>query len=156
MTTTRVFTQFATILCLLNFSVAGTTAQIFDPHTSQAEAQGVQQASASLGNTDGTRSSRWPSMPKVTMPKMTMPKMTMPDMSGIMMPVKSGYNKMAAGTKKAWAGTKEMLSFGQSQARSHRAATPKPSFWHRLVGRAPEPKGPQTIGEFMSQPRLDP
>lgn len=94
----------------------------------------------------------------IPMPKLTMPKLTMPDMSSVTAPFKSGYNKVSAGTKSAWEGTKEMFSFGGgSNAQQANNSQPKPGLWERLT--APDPPkndGPQTVGEWMSQPRLDP
>lgn len=96
----------------------------------------------------------WPSIP---MPKITMPKISMPDMSAITAPVKSGYSKVTAGTKNAWEGTKEMLTFGKGDSAGQTSSQQKPGFWGKLFPSAPaEPDGPQTVGEWMSQPRLDP
>ncbi len=99
-------------------------------------------------------------MPKITMPKLTMPQMAMPSMDAMTGPFKSGLGKVTSGTKKAWEGTKEMFTFGQNQSTSSTgrnvAGEQKPSFWNRLLAKQPEPRGPQTVGEFMSQPRLNP
>ncbi|QEG36629.1 hypothetical protein [Bythopirellula goksoeyrii] len=103
------------------------------------------------------RQTGWPSIP---LPKITMPKVSMPDMSSITGPVKSGYQKVSTGTAKAWEGTKEMFTFGgeESPASSSRqSAQQKQGFWSKLFTAEPEPSsGPQTVGEWMSQPRLDP
>jgi hypothetical protein len=83
----------------------------------------------------------------------------MPDMSVVTGPVKSGYSKVTTGTKKAWEGTKEMFTFGDNESSSQTAANaqPKEGFWSRMFSKEPEkPSGPQTVGEWMSQPRLDP
>lgn len=98
-------------------------------------------------------------MPKITMPKITMPKFSAPKMDSFTAPIKSGFGKMSAGSKKAWEGAKEMLSFGKDKTATstvNRAASQQPSIWEKLTTRRPAPKVPQTVGEFMSQPRLDP
>jgi hypothetical protein len=98
----------------------------------------------------------WPSIP---MPKISMPKISMPDMSVVTGPVKSGYSKVTSGTKKAWEGTKEMFTFGDGESAQQTAAAsePKQGFWSRMFSKEEEkPSGPQTVGEWMSQPRLDP
>ena len=101
------------------------------------------------------RQSSWPSIP---MPKITMPKVSMPDMSTFTNPVKSGYQKVTLGTKKAWEGTKEMFTFGGESSPAPQNASPeKQGFWSRMFSSEPEPpSGPQTVGEWMAQPRLDP
>jgi hypothetical protein len=123
----------------------------------------------------GIMPTSWPSipLPTITMPKLTMPKLTMPKLSmpkwptrpdgtyySPFTPIVVGASKVSAGTKKAWEGTKEMFSFGgkeeASQPRLPTASQPQPSFWQRMTGHEPEPTGPQTVAEWMSQPRLDP
>lgn len=103
------------------------------------------------------RQTAWPSIP---LPKISMPKIWMPDMSPITGPVKSGFHKVSIGTKKAWEGTKEMFTFGgdeSTQAVSRQTAQQKPGFWSRMFSSKPDPSsGPQTVGEWMAQPRLDP
>lgn len=144
-------------------------AQVFNPPTPQpnqatqpvtAPQFGVQQAvgSTAPAQVEPVKQTAWGiPMPKLTMPKLTMPKLTMPDISSVTAPVKSGFDKVSSGSKKAWEGTKEMFSMGQSSsAPATRApAQQKTSFWQRLTAK-PEPQGPQTVGEFMRQPRLDP
>ena len=140
-----------------------TEAQIL-PSMPPQSTSNVQQAG---GDVDGGASGEvqqtgWPklTLPKVTMPKVTMPNLSMPDMSKMLSPVSSGFQKISAGSQKAWAGTKEMFSFGKTQSASRtsnpRAKQPNQSIWQRLIGRSPEPAAPQTVGEWMSQPRLDP
>ena len=98
----------------------------------------------------------WPSLPlpKITMPRLTMPKVSMPDMGTVTKPVKASFGKISSGTKKAWEGTKEIFTFG-----GHKEPQPAESnqgFWKRLFSSEPEqPSGPQTVGEWMAQPRLD-
>ena len=106
------------------------------------------------------------SLPKVPMPKLSMPKIALPkwptntDGSAVspMAPIAAGASKVSEGTKKAWEGTKEMFSFGTSEETQQGGlpAKPsaKPSFWQRMIGSEPEPEGPQTVAEFMSQPRV--
>jgi len=125
---------------------------------------GLQQAGGAVASTAGgpVEQTGWSGipLPKVTMPKLTLPKLAMPSMSSVTAPVKAGFSKVSSGTKKAWEGTKEIFSLGQSKP----AATPgvrmstqtKPSLWQRLITKPAEPQGPQTVGEFMKQPRLDP
>ena len=96
-------------------------------------------------------------MPKVTMPKISMPKMPADPLA----PVKTSAKKVGEGTKKAWEGTKEIFTFGgaKSAKPAAGAAAPKePSVWKRMFGGEvkKEPEGPQTVAEWMAQPRLDP
>ena len=56
-----------------------------------------------------------------------------------------------------------MFTFGGSkpaeQSAAHSNAAKQPSFFQRMFGgeaKKPEPQGPQTVAEFMKQPRLDP
>ena len=108
--------------------------------------------------------SDWPklSMPKLSMPEIKVPKLKMPSMSKVLSPVSIGYQKVSAGTKKAWEGTKEMLTFGGSQEKVKTASTggnssvSRQSLWKKLTTRNQEPVGPQTVGEWMHQPRLQP
>lgn len=130
---------------------ASARAQIFggDSGTSQLNPAPVKQDSE-------VKQTSWPSLP---LPKITMPKISMPDMSTVTAPFKSGYSKVTAGTKSAWEGTKEMFSFGKNDASAAKAQAggqEKQGFWQRLISNEPEkPDGPQTVGEWMSQPRLD-
>lgn len=112
--------------------------------------------------------------PKMSMPKVTMPKLSMPSwpknedgiskspFTPISEGVSSGMKAISNGTKKAWQGTKNMFSFG-GEEKSVVQATPvatssteRRSLWDRLKGEEPEPDGPQTVAEWMSQPRLNP
>jgi hypothetical protein len=96
----------------------------------------------------------WPSIP---LPKITMPKISMPDMSVITTPVKAGYGKVTEGTKKAWEGTKEIFTFGKDDSAPTARSQPKEGFWKRMFTSEPDKNdGPQTVGEWMAQPRLDP
>ena len=167
-------------LCFLLGLAQSVEAQVLNASIPQDD-RGVQQAAGNLDDTElsqGIRQVGWPSvslpkitMPKITMPKITMPKITMPkfpplwptgkedEPSALLAPVASGFAKVSAGTKKAWEGTKEIFSVTKADSATSSAipaAQPEPSFWQRLVGKPPEPKGPETIGEFMSQKRLNP
>jgi len=142
-------------------------AQVFNPPAAQPNV-GVQQAGGptAVTQTGAVEQTGWGlampklTMPTITMPKLTMPKITMPNMIAVTGPFKSGFSKVTSGTKKAWEGTKEMLSFGKNNtaatSRSRSTGQQQPSFWQRLLVRESEAKIPQTVGEFMSQPRLDP
>ena len=125
---------------------------------------GVQQAGGSVTSTQGgtVEQAGWSGipLPKVSLPKLTMPKLTMPSMTSVTAPMKVGFSKVSTGTKKAWEGTKEIFSLGESKPaaapRVRSSTQKKTSIWHRLIARPAEPQGPQTVGEFMRQPRLDP
>ncbi len=159
--------------CWLLTQVAGLQAQILSNATQAAPAESaapgnVQQAQAALTEDSaatGVRQVVWPkitmpqmTLPKIKLPQVTMPKWTMPDMSKLWNPVAAGFKKISAGSKKVWEGSKQMFSFGKKDAKSAPAAPVKsePSLLRRMLGEAPEPAGPQTVGEWMSQPRLDP
>jgi hypothetical protein len=97
----------------------------------------------------------WLKMPKITMPKIEMPKMPADPFA----PVKASARKVGEGTRKAWEGTKELFTFGGSktaeQPTERVASRPdQPSVWSRMFGGAEkEPEGPQTVADFMRQPR---
>jgi len=131
-------------------------AQVFDPPTPQPNAAVQQAGGAAVQQAEGVEQTGWGiPMPKITMPKLTMPQVEMPSMAAITAPVKSGFEKVTTGTKKAWEGTKEMFTLGQNTSSGSRGRAQQPSLWQRLTTK-PEPQGPQTVGEFMRQPRLDP
>ncbi len=149
--------------------VAVVDAQVIDALSTTGE--GVQTAAGSAETEEeqgGFLPVSWPSvsLPKISMPKITMPKISMPkwptnaDGSAIspLAPITAGTSKVSAGTKKAWEGAKEMLSFGSKEEATHStlsaASSDEPSFWQRMTGRQPEPEGPQTVAEFMAQPRV--
>jgi hypothetical protein len=105
----------------------------------------------------------WLKMPTVTMPKLTMPKITMPKMpADPLAPFKTSAKKVGDGTKKAWEGTKEMFAIGRGKPEEPAARVASqgepPTLMQRMFGAKEEPKeeGPRTIGEWMSQPRIDP
>ena len=135
----------------------------------------VSPASSPASSTDVQQTSWWTlPMPKITMPKLTMPQITMPQITSFwpsydgqtsdkpspFAPLVTGGRKISDGTKKAWAGAKEMLSFtgANKTAQTPRVATRKqPSIWKRMFTPSPpEPDGPRTVAEWMKQPRLDP
>jgi len=107
----------------------------------------------------------WVKMPTVTMPKLTMPKITMPKMpADPMAPFRTSAKKVGDGAKKAWEGTKELFTFGGGKEAERPAARvasngEAPSAMQRLFGggakEEPVDEGPRTIGEWMSQPRVD-
>lgn len=99
----------------------------------------------------------WIKMPKITMPKIEMPKMPADPLA----PVKTSARKVGDGAKKAWEGTKELLTFGGKGAKEEPtarvASREQPSLWSRMFGSAePEQEGPQSVAEWMNQPRIDP
>ena len=118
----------------------------------------AQGAAAAAQETTPTPESPWGwlQVPKVTMPKISMPKMP----ANAFAPVKASAKKVGDGTKKAWEGTKEIFTFGgkADQPAAAAAAAPKEPLWKRMFGgeEKKEPEGPQTVAEWMSQPRLDP
>lgn len=129
-------------------------------------AQGVPAADAASASSPVTPTpevNRWGwlpkpkiTMPKVTMPKIEMPKFEMPKLpEGTFAPMKASAGKVVDGSKKAWQGAKEMLSFGQkSKTTNPRVASrAEPSAWDKVFGAKQEPQGPRTIGEFMQGER---
>jgi hypothetical protein len=98
----------------------------------------------------------WIKMPQITMPKITMPKMPADPFA----PVKSSAAKVSDGAKKAWEGTKELFTFGgkKSEPTDRVASRPdQPSVWSRMFGGGEEkaPEGPQTVADWMAQPRVE-
>ncbi len=98
----------------------------------------------------------WLKMPKITMPKIEMPKMPADPLA----PIKTSARKVGDGTKKAWEGAKELFTFGQkkpatTQPTEQLSSNPdQPSVWKRMFGGGePEPQGPQTVADWMAQPR---
>ncbi|RIK74584.1 MAG: hypothetical protein DCC67_16400 [Planctomycetota bacterium] len=97
----------------------------------------------------------WLKKPSFTMPKVTFPKMPADPLA----PVKTSAKKVSDGTKKAWEGAKELFTFGGSkpaQPEPRVAAKEGPSVWQRMFGQGnSEPEGPQTVNEFLAQPRVE-
>jgi len=129
----------------------------------------VTQATGDFDNTElsgGVKQTAWPSIPwpTITMPKITMPKLpplwpsdSNSDSPALLQPFVVGYSKVTAGGKKAWEGTKDLFSVFQSKAAlkttTQNSSKPKTSIWQRLTTRKQKPQTPQTVGEFMRQPR---
>jgi hypothetical protein len=113
---------------------------------------------------EGTSPLGWIKMPTITMPKVTMPKITMPKMpADPLAPFRTSAKKVGDGAKRAWEGTKELLTFGGSKKADEPAARvasngESPSAMQRLFGggkEEPVDEGPRTIAEWMSQDRVD-
>jgi hypothetical protein len=105
----------------------------------------------------------WIKMPKISMPKIEMPKMPADPLA----PVKASAHKVGDGAKKAWEGTKELFTFGKPAteepaarvaSRTPTGATTEgqPSLWQKMFGAKEKPREPQSVAEWMNQPRLDP
>jgi hypothetical protein len=99
----------------------------------------------------------WLKKPSLTMPKLSFPKMP----SDPLAPVKTSARKVGDGAKKAWEGTKEIFTLGGSKKNEQSAARvatagEAPSVWDRMFGGGEEEhQGPETVGEWMSQPRVE-
>ncbi len=147
----------ASLVLLLTLAVCqSSVAQIFNGSSGESESKSTVGGTPQMHADAEVKQTAWPSVP---LPKISMPKISMPDMSVITGPVKSGYGKVTTGTKKAWEGTKEMFTFGKGNSTSQTSSSsqPKQGFWGRMFSPEPEePNVPQTVGEWMSQPRLDP
>ncbi len=154
---------FVVGLALFTHGAMSLHAQVLSPDTVAAESTAVSSETAAEnegGFWSGVK------MPKITMPKVSMPKISMPSWpkneDGIakspFSPISSGMSKISSGTKKAWQGTKEIFTFGgdeKNQQVTRRAESDRVSVWDRLRGKPPEPDGPQTVAEWMSQPRVN-
>ncbi len=146
--------------CITTESVQTSWGQILAAGTESTGA-GVQQAGGAADDLGAIEQTSWPSvlLPKITLPKITFPEITMPrlwpstedDRPALLAPFVVGATKVSQGMKKAWEGTKDIFSAGSGNGTS----PAKPSFWQRLISRAPADydDGPQTVGEFMSQKR---
>ena len=170
----RLLLALVASLCFVAVNGGVLCAQIFNASASPTGGK-VQQASGNFETkpaSGGILPTTWLGlpMPKMTMPKITMPKISMPkwpsshngETSGPspFAPLTAGFHKISSGTKKAWHGVKEMFTFGSDQSgslpQSRATSQPKPSFWRRMFGSEPKEDGPQTVAEWMAQPRLDP
>lgn len=140
-------------------------AQIFTAASDSTDG-GVTQADI-VGNEPGeVKQTSWPSisMPQIKMPQMTMPNLwpsAENDRPALLGPVAVGASKVSQGSKKAWEGMKGMFSTSAGEEASSAPAVakqPRPSMWKRLITRKPQKSepGPQTVGEFMSQKRMNP
>ncbi|MEM9354296.1 MAG: hypothetical protein AAGA92_14915 [Planctomycetota bacterium] len=104
----------------------------------------------------------WPSIPapKITFPEFKPPKISFPwsgeDGASFFAPIEAGARKIGEGTKQAWNGFKGIVSPGPKTKSPQARSRPKEPFWQRLFTPKQEPRGPQTVGEWMSQPRLKP
>jgi hypothetical protein len=143
----------------LLFSTLGIIAVLAAPRHAAAQAAGATTATAPATEeiTPTPSAWSWIKMPKITMPKIEMPKMPADPLA----PVKTSARKVGDGAKKAWEGTKELLTFGPKETADQPAARvasrEQPSLWSRMFGSAePEPEGPQSVAEWMNQPRIDP
>jgi len=127
--------------------------------TTPAQVQQAGTVADELANVEQTSWSGF-ALPKITMPKLW--PSTVDDRPALLSPFVSGATKVSDGAKKAWEGTKDIFSVGASSETSATrapSAPPQPSFWQKLIGRAPQKEfddGPQTVGELMSQKRLLP
>lgn len=154
----KIFMQTSVVVLLFSWTNM-TDAQVFNSSPAPSQTTVQPAGGAAAAPTGEVQQTGWGiPMPKITMPKITMPKIEMPKMDTVTGPFKSGFAKMSTGSKKAIDGAKEMLSFGRNQSPQTvgRAPQKKPSLWQKLTARKSEPQVPQTVGEFMSQPRLDP
>ncbi|MCA9260962.1 MAG: hypothetical protein KDA61_17225 [Planctomycetales bacterium] len=135
---------------------AATAACLFSNAILSTHAQELNEGSSS-GSQENSSGWALP-LPKITLPKITMPKITMPKMeTSPMEPIRASARKIGDGSKKAWEGAKEILTFGRSSdpAESQTTSRPQPSIWKRMFGGEEQAdSGPQTIGEFMSGERL--
>ncbi len=166
------------LVAVFSFMLSGGSALLYGQSSTRAGG-GVQYAAPSDADLEEKTSrvfpASWPSLalPKVTLPKITMPTITMPrwpklwpsaeDGDGsspallALAPVAAGARKITSGAKKAWQGTKDILSLRGRNSKSPKrnGGKPKPSLWERMVTPA-EPTYPRTMSEWMSQPRSDP
>jgi hypothetical protein len=153
MMTTRIISHFSVAIIFSLVLCVAASAQIFNGSPAEGASSGVTQ----VHKDPAVQQTAWPSIP---LPKISMPKVSMPDMSVITKPVKAGFSKVTSGTKKAWEGTKEIFTFGKGNSTEPAGpnnSQPKQSMWGRMFSSEPEQRdGPQTVGEWMSQPRLDP
>lgn len=156
---------FAASLSIAAGLAAVANAQIINAPMPTAK-EGVQHAAGNMTPAEeksGFLPVSWPSvpMPRISMPRIWMPKWpTNADGTPVspFAPITSGARKISEGTQKAWSGTKEMFGYGDSSDSAPPTLSaptqPKPSFWQRMTGKKPEPDGPQTVAEWMSQPRV--
>ena len=118
----------------------------------------------------------WPSIPapkisfpEIKPPTLSMPKVPMPwskngedeDKTSPFEPIESGARKVSDGTRQAWNGFKGLFKSKPKQQTSSRnkkkkESKHKSSLWQQMFAPEPEPQGPQTVSEWMAQPRLEP
>lgn len=129
---------------------------VLGPSFAAAQHQAVSQMGDDITPTPEESSSPWGwlKVPSVSMPKVNWPKIPADPLA----PIKSSARKVSDGGKKAWEGTKEIFTGGaKNEQPAARVATAgeSPTMWERLVGKKQEePQGPQTVKEWMSQPRV--
>ncbi len=165
--------RFGFLFCgALACSLVGITAQgqVLDSTGNDARqaqatlpsADEVEKAVAEEEKRGGLIKVSWPSIPapKITLPEFNPPKISFPwsgeEGQSFFAPIEAGAKKIGEGTKQAWNGFKGLVSPSSRPQASRAQSKPKEPFWQRLFTPKKEPKGPQTVGEWMSQPRLDP
>lgn len=127
--------------------------------TGSSSAVGQEPTASGYGEADITPTEEagpwsWLKKPSITMPKITFPKMPADPLA----PVKNSAKKVQNGAKTAWEGTKELFTFGGSKESqpAARVASKEPSLWEKMFGdKKQEPEGPQSVTEWMSQPRVE-
>jgi len=161
-----------TFVAIFSFLLLGESPLLYG-QSSTRSGGGVQYAAPSEADSEEKTSRVSPAswIPRVTLPKIALPSITMPRLPklwpsaengddsspALLAPVAAGAKKITSGAKKAWEGTKDILSFKSDKRNSSkkRREKPKPSIWKRMFTPA-EPTVPQTMGDWMSQPRLEP
>jgi hypothetical protein len=71
---------------------------------------------------------------------------------------RNGARRVADSTRSAWHKTVDVLTPGMPAPENSNLARsePRPSLWKRMFGaEEPEPQGPRTVNEMLSQERLD-
>ena len=143
--------------------------------TDGARADSSEEAPAKEEKKGGLIQVSWPSIPapkisfpEIKPPTLSMPKVPMPwskngedeDKASPFEPIESGARKVSDGTRQAWSGFKGLFTSNPKQQTSARArkkeSKHKSSLWQQMFAPEPEPQGPQTVSEWMAQPRLDP
>ena len=159
-------------MTLMLGQVASATAQVLSPDAVTSISPTTPLETTPTAETDPeSKDGAWSkmSMPKMSLPKLSMPKLSMPSWpkneDGIAMSpftpitegMSAGARKISAGTKKAWNGTKGLFSFGgekkEQPQSTYVAEKPRTSLWDKLKGQPEEPQVPETMVEWMSQPR---
>ncbi|HEX6963016.1 MAG TPA: hypothetical protein VF175_14195 [Lacipirellula sp.] len=143
---------------LLVLSAVFTAAAVAGQESAWGQAGATTPAPSDITPTEEPASSPWGWLkkPSITMPKLSFPKMPADPLA----PIKTSARKVGDGARKAWEGTKELFTLGGSKkdAPSARMASAgeAPSVWDRMFGgEEPKNEGPATVGEWMSQPRVE-
>jgi len=175
MPVSRILFVSAVSLGLFLISGVPSSGQILDASPNQQESDATKtNEPESAADTEPTASgilpAAWSSLqiPKVELPKMSLPEMPSlwtsdeenpSSKPSIFAPLASGTRKLSEGSKKTWAETKHWFaSRGQDLQTSNStqaSSRQEPSFWKRMFAPKKEPVGPQTVGEWMSQERID-